>query len=59
MGPRPIPHEVAPGGGVCSSMETMMLEGKMAYHGGDVCVMCVSLEQSLPRGSFVFPPERT
>jgi hypothetical protein len=36
-------------GGVCSSMETMMLEGKTAHHGGDVCVMCVSLAKSLPR----------
>ena len=30
-------------------METMPLDGKMAHHGGDVCVMCVSLAKSLPR----------
>ena len=36
-------------------METMTLEGKMAHHGGDVCVMCVSLAKSLPRGSFFVP----
>ena len=24
-----------------SSMETMPIYGKMAHHGGDVCVMCV------------------
>jgi hypothetical protein len=47
--PRPTPSEEAPVGGVCSSMETMMLEGKTAHHGGDVCVMCVSLAKSLPR----------
>jgi len=40
---------------VCSSMETMPLDGKM---GGDVCVMCVSLAKSLPSVSFSFPPER-
>ena len=28
--------------GECSSMETMMLEGKMAHHGGDVCVLVFS-----------------
>ena len=48
--PRPTPSEEAPGDGVCSSMETMMLEGKMAHRGGDVYVT---------RGSFSFPPERT
>jgi len=46
-------------GGVCSFMETMQLDEKMAHHGGDVCVMCVLLAKSLPSGSFSFPPERT
>ena len=41
------------------SMETMMLDRKTAHHGGDVCVMCVSLAKSLQSGSFPFPPERT
>jgi len=49
-------QQEAPGGAVCSSMETMPLEGKMAPHGGDVCAMCVSLAKSLPSGSFSFPP---
>ena len=31
----------------------------VAHHGGDVCVMCVLLAKSLPRGSFLFSPERT
>jgi hypothetical protein len=34
-------------------MKTMMLEGKTAHHGGDVCVMCVSLAKSLLREFFV------
>ena len=50
--PRPTPSEEAPVGRVCAFMETMTLEGKMAHRGGDVCVMCVSLAKSLPRGSF-------
>ena len=45
--------------GVCSSMETMRLEGSTAHHGGDVCVMCVLLANSLMRGSFSFMPEHT
>ena len=36
-------------------MEIMTLEGKTAHRGGDVCVMCVSLAKSLPRGSFFVP----
>jgi len=40
-------------------METMLLDGKTAHHGGDVCVMCVLLAKSLPSGIFSFPPERT
>ncbi len=39
-------------GGGCSSMETMLLDGNTAHHGGDVCVMCVSLAKSLPSRSF-------
>jgi len=57
--PRPTPSEEAPGDGVCSFVETMALEGKTAHHGGDVCVMCVSLAKSLPSRSFSFPPECT
>jgi len=34
----------------------MTLDGKMAHHGGDVCVMCFSLAKSLPSKSFLFPP---
>ena len=45
------------GGGVCSSIKTMPLDGKMAHRGGDVCVMCVLLAKSLPSRSFLFPPE--
>jgi hypothetical protein len=37
------PSKEAPEGGVCTSIETMMLEEKTAHHGGDVCVMCVLL----------------
>ena len=40
-------------------MDTMPLDGKTAHHGGDVCVMCVSLAKSLPSGRVLFPPERT
>jgi len=40
-------------------METMILEGKMAHRGVDVCVMCVLLAKSLPGRSFLFPTERT
>jgi hypothetical protein len=40
-------------------METMTLEGKTAHCGGNVCVMCVSLAKSLPRGSFSFQLLRT
>jgi hypothetical protein len=49
--PRPTPSEEAPGCGVCTSIETMMLEEKTAHHGGDVCVMSVLLAKSLPLGS--------
>ena len=34
-------------------MKNMLLDGKMAHHGGDVCVMCVLLAKSLPSGFFV------
>ena len=51
------PFKEAPGGGGCSYMETMPLDGKMAHHGGDVCVMCVLLGKGLLRGSFFFPSE--
>ncbi len=50
----PTLSEQAPGGGVCSSMEIMTLEGKTAHRGGDVCVMCVSLAKSLLRETFTF-----
>jgi hypothetical protein len=40
-------------------METMPLDGKMAHHGGDVCVMCVLLAKSLLSGRFLFPAEHT
>ena len=55
------PSKEAPEGGVCSSMETMPLDGEMAYPGGDVCVMCVQLAKSLPSVSFHSHqnPERT
>jgi hypothetical protein len=43
---------------VCSSIKIMPLDGKMAHHCGDVCVMCVSLAKSLPGGCFLFPLER-
>ena len=46
-------------GGVLSSMKTMPLDGKMAHHGEDVCVICVSLPKHLPSGRFLFPPEHT
>jgi hypothetical protein len=59
QGPHPTPSTEAPGGGVCSSIKTMPLEGKMAHHGGDVCELCVLLAKSLPNGSFMFPPEQT
>ena len=39
------------------SIKTMPLDGKMAHHGENVCVMCVSLAKSLPSGIFV--PART
>jgi hypothetical protein len=29
-------------------METMPLDGKTAHHGGDVCVMCVSIAKQSP-----------
>ena len=35
------PFQRGSGGGVCSSIKTMPLEGKTAQHGGDVCVICV------------------
>ncbi len=57
--PCPTPSVEAPGDGVYSSMETMLLDGKTAHHGGDVCMMCVLLEKSLPSVSFLFTPERT
>jgi len=34
-------------------METMLLDGKMAHHGGDICVMCGLLAKSLPSVFFV------
>ncbi len=40
------------GRGGCSSMETMPVDGKTAYQGGQVCLMCVLLAKSLPRGIF-------
>jgi len=43
------------GGGVYSSMETMLLDGKMAHHGGDGCAMCILLEKSLPSVFFFVP----
>jgi hypothetical protein len=57
--PRPTPSEEAPGGVVCLSIKTMPLDGKMAHHGENVCVMCVSHAKSLPSGIFLFQPERT
>ena len=44
-----------PGGGVCSSMETMTLEGKTAHHGGDVCVMCEASKKSSAEREFFVP----
>jgi hypothetical protein len=35
--------------------KTMMLEGEMAHHGGDVCELCVLLAKSLPNEDFFFP----
>jgi hypothetical protein len=52
------PSAEAPGGEACLSIKTMLLEGEMAHHGGDVCKLCVLLSKSLPNGSFLFPPER-
>jgi hypothetical protein len=40
--PCPTPCEEAPGGGVCSSIKTMALEGEWIHHGGDVCVLVFS-----------------
>ena len=39
--------------GVCSSMETMPLDGKVAHHGGDVCVMCICYQTVFRAGVFV------
>jgi len=52
--PRPTPSEEAPGSGVCSSMETMTLEGKTAHHGGDVCVLVLA-SQKPPKREFFVP----
>jgi hypothetical protein len=57
--PWPTPSTEAPGGGVCSSIKIMPLEGNMAHHGGDVCELCVLLAKSLQNRSFLLPPERT
>jgi hypothetical protein len=59
MAALPTPCEEAPGGVICPSIKTMPLDGKTAHHGGDVCVMCVSLAKILPSGSFLFLPEHT
>jgi hypothetical protein len=40
-------------------IKSMLLDGEMVNHGGDVCVLCVLLAKSLPSGSFVFPLEST
>jgi hypothetical protein len=50
--PRPTSCEEAPGGGVCSSMETMPLDGKMVHYGGDVCVMCIRWQKVFRAGFF-------
>ena len=39
-------------------MKTMVLEGKTAHHGGDVCVVCVSLAKKSSEREF-FVPART
>ena len=40
--PHPTPCEEAPGGAVFVSFKTMPLEGGMACHGGDACVLVLS-----------------
>ena len=51
--PRPTPSIEAPRGEVCLSTNPMLLEGKMAHHGGDVCVPVVTTPGSIYSTSIV------
>jgi hypothetical protein len=53
--PLPTPFEEAPGGGVCSSMETMVLEGETAPSWwGCLCDVCFASIKSSER-EFLVP----
>ena len=58
MRPHPTPSTEAAGGAVCSSIKTMLLDGKTVHHGGDVCELCALLAKDLLSKSF-FVPART
>ena len=50
-------QQEAPGGAVCSSMETMPLEGETAPHGGMFVCLCLASQKPSEREFFV--PART
>ena len=57
--PRPTLCIKAPGGGVCSSIKTMVLEGETDPSWWGCLCACVLLAKILLSGSVLFPPERT